>query len=376
MAGRKVLPNEDVAMTSRERVLLTIEHREPDRVPLTFRGYRSHHKALLEHFGTDDLAVVMRQLGVDGLGQFGFRGIAPTYLEEDGRRRQDTSPPVVFERCDRLSMKPLRVLETAAEVGHYHWPEMSWFDFSDLWYDNEEKIAADYAAHRDYRWPEPDWENDPISAGWSNVLLVLCGLRGYEPFLTDLVLRPRLSQALVSRMFDFMLEYNCHLLAAADKPLQIFTIGDDYGTQKGLYVSPELFRKFFLPGLRQEFRLGKALGLKVFLHSCGSIREIIPDLIEAGLDVLDPIQVGAAGMDPEELKREFGRDLCFSGAVDVQETMCHGTPDQVREEVKARLEVLAPGGGYILTTSHIMPAETPLENIPALFEAALQYGVY
>jgi uroporphyrinogen decarboxylase len=146
--------------------------------------------------------------------------------------------------------------------------------------------------------------------------------------------------------------------------------GDDVGTQQSLIMSPACWRELIRGPLARIFQVGKARGLFVAYHSCGAIRSIIPDLIEIGMNVLNPIQCNCPGMDPLELKRDFGKHLAFMGGVDTQELLPRGSVDEVRRATVRLLEGMTAGGGYILAASHTIPPETPLANIFALYGAA------
>jgi uroporphyrinogen decarboxylase len=162
--------------------------------------------------------------------------------------------------------------------------------------------------------------------------------------------------------------------------IDIVMHSDDLGMQNSPMMSPDMYRRFVKP-LHQEL-IGmlkkKAKGeVKFLLHSCGSVRALIPDFIDVGVDILNPIQVSAAGMDTAELKKEFGKDMCFcGGGVDTQEILPRGTPEQVRDEVKRRLDDLAPGGGYIFAAVHNIQADVPPENLQAMYETLQEYGRY
>lgn len=130
-----------------------------------------------------------------------------------------------------------------------------------------------------------------------------------------------------------------------------------------------MFRKFFKPALRDLINLAKTFDLKTMLHTCGGVRELIPDLIEIGLDILNPIQTRAKGMDPKELKKEFGKDICFHGSVDVQKILPFGTPDDVKKTVNSLIKTLGKGGGFILAPSHNLQLDIPINNIIAMYEA-------
>jgi len=153
-------------------------------------------------------------------------------------------------------------------------------------------------------------------------------------------------------------------------------MGDDFGTQTGPLLSPAMWRQFLRPGFRAFIDLVKRFGCKIAHHSCGSIQPLIPDLIECGLDILNPLQPDVADMDPSDLKRRFGDRLCFHGSISIQRALPFGTPDDVRREVRERFDALAPGGGFVVCTAHNIQADTPLENVDALFNACQELGRY
>jgi uroporphyrinogen decarboxylase len=165
------------------------------------------------------------------------------------------------------------------------------------------------------------------------------------------------------------------LLALGDN-VDVVLCPDDLGMQSGPLISPQLYRKLVKPRHRRLFDTIKShTNAKLLLHSDGAIAPIIGDLIDIGVDILNPIQVSAAGMgDTARLKKEFGTHLSFWGAIDTQQVLPFGTPEEIRAEVKARIEDLAPGGGYVLSAVHNIQAEVPPENVCAMFEAALEFG--
>mgnify|MGYP000421492683 CR=1 FL=1 len=151
-------------------------------------------------------------------------------------------------------------------------------------------------------------------------------------------------------------------------------MGDDFGNQNGPLVPLSLWRRFFKPGFKAYIDLAHRFGLKVMHHTCGSVRDLIPDFIECGLDILQSLQPRARGMDLAELKREFGHDLCFHGGVDIQELLPRGTPEDIRREVKRLIDVGSPGGGYIISTAHNILPDVPIENVLALYEAYAKFA--
>lgn len=160
--------------------------------------------------------------------------------------------------------------------------------------------------------------------------------------------------------------------------VDIVLTGDDFGTQRGMLIYPQIWRRIFKPRYARVFRELKELNpaIKIAYHSCGSIVPIIPDLIEIGLDILNPLQPRAAGMDGKILKKKYGDRLSFFGAIDEQKVLPFKSPEEVKEEVRVKISDLAPGGGYILAPAHNIQPDTPLENIFAMYEAVNEHGRY
>ncbi|NLF01072.1 MAG: hypothetical protein GX601_08865 [Anaerolineales bacterium] len=198
---------------------------------------------------------------------------------------------------------------------------------------------------------------------------MVCRLRGMGEALLDLAAAPDVATAMLAQAGAFSLrlaEEACSQFA-----LDWLWTGDDVGGQQAMMMSPRFWRQMIRPHLARIFEVGKAGGLWVAYHSCGAIRPIIPDLIEMGLDVLNPVQVHCPGMDPLSLKAEFGRRLTFMGGVDTQRLLPYGSASEVQRETERLLAgMTADGGGYILAASHTVPPETPVENILALYAAA------
>ena len=198
---------------------------------------------------------------------------------------------------------------------------------------------------------------------------MVCRLCGMERAALELAAAPELAAGMLEEAGKFSVAIS---EAACQRfPLDWLWTGDDIGGQQGMIMSPACWRDLIRPHLAEIFRVGKARGLWVAYHSCGAIRPIIPDLVEMGLDVLNPVQSNCPGMDPYELKRDFGDRLTFMGGVDTQELLPNGTEADVRRETERLLEhMTAGGGGYILAASHTVPPETPLESIFAMYEVA------
>jgi uroporphyrinogen decarboxylase len=205
-------------------------------------------------------------------------------------------------------------------------------------------------------------------------------LTGMESGLMNLVLYPKQMERLLRKINEVEMEYWEKGLEVVGDTIDIAMHSDDLGMQTSLQFSPEMYRKFLKPlhkGLFDLIKKKAPPGTKILLHSCGAIRPLIPDLIEAGVDILNPIQVRAAGMDTRELKKEFGKDIVFwGGGCDTQEILPRGTPQEVREEVKRRIDDLAPGGGFVFCPVHNIQADVPPENLKAMWETLQEYGKY
>jgi uroporphyrinogen decarboxylase len=205
-------------------------------------------------------------------------------------------------------------------------------------------------------------------------------MRGFENYFCDMVANVALAEALLDIICEIKMKYWARALELVGPNVMIVSEADDLASQDRCLVSPELYRKLIKPRHTRLFAFIKKqakVPVKIFYHSCGAIMELIPDLIESGIDILNPVQVSAAGMDTRELKRRFGKDLTFyGGGVDTQRILPRGTPAEVRDEVRRRIEDLAPGGGFIFNTVHNIQADVPAQNILAMRDALREFGAY
>lgn len=353
-------------MTHRERVLAALHHKEADRVPLFYRDVPEVEQRLLRDLNLKNREELLQFFDVD------FRWVGPAYIgpplfdEKSGRRRDIwgvESQYVPFN--DRagyweITNYPLADADNPSALDAYPWPSIDWFDFSML--ADQAKRVNDYAIMTSPGFASPGLLQHPIQA-----------LVGTEKSLIDLAINPEFFHALVEHVLDFLKPFVDRMLGAAGDRIDFFRLGDDYGTQNGLMLSPQHWREFIRPGLQQLGDIARRHGAHVYLHSCGSVRKLIPDLIEIGVDVLDPLQVKADGMLPAELKAEFGDAICFSGGVDEQELLPKGTPEEIKAGVQQLLEVMAPGGGFFIGPTHNFQDDICTENIAAMYQAAKQW---
>lgn len=240
-----------------------------------------------------------------------------------------------------------------SDILNHNWPKPEWFDFSSLAKQAEQN------------------SNRVIVGGfWSGILGDCYRMLGFENFLYNIAANPELTKTLVNRMTDFYLAMNDKIFTELKGKIDVWFFGNDFGTQGGLLFSKDMFSEFFLANIERLCKLAHSHGIKVMMHSCGAIKEIIPLLIDAGVDILDPIQVTAAGMDPQELKNEFGKQIVFHGGIDTQHLLPEGTKEEVFEQSKKMIEIMGKDGGYIFAPSQILDVDIPVENIVAMYEAA------
>lgn len=269
------------------------------------------------------------------------------------------------------------------------------FDFAKRKTDgsNEERTLTAPGFFEDYTeasavdlfdWPEPEKYIDPeecrrvvedvpegyavLGVVWSAHFQDACAAFGMEDALMKMFLAPDLFQAVIDKITDFYLRANEIFYKATQGKLHAVLIGNDFGSQQGLMVGPEELRRFVFDGTRKLIAQAKQYGLKVIHHSCGSIHDIIPDLIEMGVDAIHPIQALAAKMEPERLKADFGNEVSFCGGVDAQYLMVKGNPDEVTAKVH-QLKELFPTGLIISPSHEAILVDTKPENVEALFNA-------
>jgi len=359
-------------MEARERVSLAASHREPDRVPIDYWASPEINRQLLDHYHFSTQEELLEHLEVD------FRYLeGPRYVGPEPRVHEDGSVE------DHWGVPRLRV-----QAGAAVYQEVVKFPLVGA------QSVADLRAYRG--WADPDWfdyecvREQVAEARRLGKAVVFMGdrmnrcaqlkpamyLRGIEQILLDLTLAPEMAAYIIGRVAEFYLEYARRTFEAAGEGIDLFFMGDDFGTQHGLFVSPQMWRRFLQPGFQALVELGKRRGYLVAHHSCGSLQPIIPDLVDCGLDILNPVQPDVYDMDRRELKRLFGDRLCFHGSISIQRTLPFGSPDDVRQEVRERFETLGPGGGFIFCTAHNIQADTPLENVQALFAAYRELGRY
>jgi len=350
-------------VTSKERVLRAVAREPQDRTPVDFAATDDTIRLLEAHFGVTGYDAVLTCLGID------LRTVKPRYVGPRPRERADGSfqdvfgawrrrVPVGGASYDEVVESPLAGVTSASEIRAFPMPRVEWFDFTD--------VPRQCARYADCAVLSGGTRNDLDIRGYSTFQMPTY-LRPMEQLFRDLYLAPDLAHALFQRFADFFLAFYERLFQAARGGIDIFVVLDDYGGQQGPLVSGEAWREFVRPYLAPGIALAKSHGLAVMLHSCGSVRSLIPEFLELGVDILDPIQVQAAGMEPAALVQDFGSRLTFHGSIDIQQTLPFGTPADVRAEVAQRKATLGAKHGLILAPCHNIQRDTPLANILALY---------
>jgi len=343
-------------VNGRERVLAAVARTDSydgDRIPLGDMGFESYIQARLEdHFDVKGIDGLRKALGID-LICLGPSYAGPEFSYKPEERKMSFFGASHKSYAESIVARPLQSAQSVRDAEAFRWPTPDDHDYSGL------AQAAKF------------WEGAAIaSPGWTPTFSQICELFGIETALVNMIDNPALIEAAVDRITELVCGLVTRIHETIGDRLVIFKTSDDIATQRGLMFSPELWRKLFKPHLARQFALGKKLGLINMLHACGAIREIIPDLVEIGLDILEPTQVHLPGMEPTELKREFGKHVTFFGAICTQRTLPFGTPDEVRKEVRERVRVLGDAGGYICSPDHAILDDVPLENVLALYDQA------
>ena len=355
-------------MNSRERTFLALEHKTGDRIPIDFWATSAviqklehqlgmTYEAFLDHYGVD-----LRY--IDGPAYIGPMLEPDTDIWGVKRSAVTAGTAEKSESYSEVTEAPLSQAECARDVEQYtHWPDPGWFDYRVI------EAQCD-AIHR----------KDKVVVFMGDRLNRVAQLkpamymRSAEDIFIDMACRKEIAHAVFRRMRGFYLAYLDRILTAAKGKIDIVLTGDDFGAQNGLLMHPDMWREFIQPGFAEYIRLIKRHHALAMHHTCGSVTEIIPDMIESGLDILQSIQPEAGGMALADLKKKFGKNLCFQGGVSIQKTMPYGSPADIRREIKAIADAVKAEGGYIFCTSHNIQADTPVENIVALMEAYQEYG--
>ena len=373
-------------MNHRERIMAAIRHQPVDRVPTDIWMTVEVQDKLSEYLGLYSLQnssggqpglcggglkynlahtrQIFERLGIDGILNIAPDYIGPALPKLPGYTINEwgiVTRPQVYDTgvYDEIFRNPLAEAETIADLEAYAWPDPEWYDYDGL----REKVK--------------ECEDRAICLGYTAIFYYHNLLRGLELSLMDPILRPEFTYYLVKRLSETFYEYHRRCFQAVKGKVDITQVTDDFGGQFGLLINPKIFDEFYRPYIQRAIDQAKSYELLVFHHDDGDVRKLLPRLTSMGIDVLNPVQWRCGNWDLVELKREYGTRLCFHSAVDNQQTLPFGTPEEVQTEVRYLIDTLASDRtGFILGPCHNLQAITPVKNILAMYEAAQEYGKF
>lgn len=345
-------------MNSRERALAPFQKKTMDRFPMWYGADPVVTQNIMKRLGvcTEDEALY-DILGLD------YKTIRPRYVgkplgkNEDGTVNTDWGIKRGGVHYGQALNHPMAEYDDVSQVEGYAFPNPDNYDVKIT--DQQKEWAKDYCL---------------IGGTWAPFFHDSTELVGMEKFFMDMYINPAFTEAVIAKCFEFYYELDRRTFEANPDTINMYFIGNDFGTQRQLLMSPEMWRKFYKPYIKKLIDQAKKNGCVTAVHSCGSINEIIPDFIEMGVDAINPIQVNADNMQPETLISEYGDDVVFFGGIDENEILQFGSEQQVRDETRRIIDILGKRNRYIVAASHdyILP-EVPVENIIAMFDEAKKY---
>lgn len=344
-------------MNSRERVRAAIHHQKVDRIPMFMDCTTTDvTEAVIKAAGYSDEEEMHQKLHIDCRWCVCMDDFSPVNVYENGTYRDMWGIEKSMYGGIPVS-HPLAHLNSLGDLERYeHWPSPDDIDYDK--YIARMKQFSEYAV---------------FGGMWSPFLEQATMLVGMENLMVMMYDDPELVEALLDKVLAFYLECNRRMFEKAEDLMQIFFMGDDYGTQRSLLYGPEQFRQFIKPRLKKLYDLAKSYGYIVQQHSCGSVVRIIPDLIEIGLNGLHPIQVSATGMELSALKEQFGEQLYFAGSMDAMHLLIDGTDEEVEDRIRNTME-LFDHGGFIFGPSQGFLPEIDPKRIVMMYELGYQYG--
>lgn len=344
-------------MTSKERVRAVMQRQKPDRIPAAFEAVGTVTNRLLKEYGMTDYDQLLEKYEID-IVCAGPRYIGPelpTRTDAQGRTvirsfwgYEQTIHVTALDSYPVTSYYPLSGVETVEEVDRYAWPDPDWFDYSSI----RETIER-----------HPD---KAIVIGHEGPFQIVTYLISMEEFFVLMLEEPEVAQRILDRMVEFELEYYRRCFEAGQGKVDVLRTHDDYGTQISMLFSLDMWREFFKENTRKLVELTHSYGAFFQQHSCGAVEPVIEDLIECGVDALEPLQK-VKGLEADNLLQKYGGRITFHGGIDTQDLLPHGTPEQVRAETERFLRTLGPTNGYILMASQGFEGDVPTANIEAVY---------
>lgn len=345
-------------MTPRQRWHALFNHQTPDRIPTDYQATHEVTQRLIKDLNCTDEHEVWRKLNIDKHKGTNAKRIEtlPADMNIWGVKFRDVDYGSGSYR--EAITHPLANMTTVAEIDAYPWPSVDDFDFSHIRHELEIH-AAEY----------------PTMAGCFEPFLIYAYLRGLELAFEDLLLEPKIAQAILSHLFDFHYELNRKLYEAGEGLIDLTYIAEDLGSQTGPLMGLETYRKFLLPNQIKMADLARKHGIHIMYHTDGAARIFMPDLInKVGIELLNPVQWKCPGMEREGLVRDFGKEIIFHGSIDNQHTLPFGSVQQVIDEVKQSIDIYS-SGRWICSPCHNIQPVSPTENIVAMYETIHEYGL-
>lgn len=384
--------------SSYERVKTALEHKEADKIPFDlgaaavtginihalhelkkYLGINSESRIkdritqiaeidndIISHLKIDVKGVCPNPSSVGGLAKdLGVEDGYDRIIDEWG---MGWRMPIKGGHYYDLFHSPLATAETVADIERYPWPDATDMTrYIDMKFKADSIVKNENMAYFLERMSSGMWEH----AMW---------MRGYEQFFVDMMINPGIVQAIMEHILEVNMQYWERALNVVGENVLVISMADDLGSQNSLLVDIDTYKDQIWPFHKRLFNFVKAKAkskVYIFFHNDGAVMESFPLLIEAGVDIMNPFQVNCSGMDTKKFKKEFGKDLTiWGGSCDNQETMPFGTPQQVRDETRRRIEDLAPGGGFVFAPIHVIQQGVPPQNIMAWWETLQQYGIY
>ncbi|GKX29302.1 uroporphyrinogen decarboxylase [Vallitalea longa] len=347
-------------MTSKERGIAPMKNKRLDRFPMWYGGDPRTTQNIVTALGVNNADEALYDvLGID------YKTFRPNYIGEPFQVYEDGSVDTDWGirraglHYGQAITHPLAKADSVKDIINYSFPNIDDYDCK---ISKEQLLEAEgYSI---------------IGGTWSPFFHDSTELIGMEEFFIKMYTHEKVIDALVEKCFNFYYELTERCFKENPGIIDMFFMGNDFGTQRSLLLSPEMWRKYFKNRIRKIVDLAHSYGAVTAVHSCGAIRKLIPDLIDIGFDAINPIQVNAENMNPKELINEFGDDVTFFGGIDENDILLNKSEKCVREETKRIIDILGSKGKYIVAASHdyLLP-EVPARNIIAMFEEAKKYGL-
>jgi uroporphyrinogen decarboxylase len=369
-------------------ILDSIRHKSIRRIPTMYRADPLINEKLMNYFELKDIEnnwkVLLEKIGADNFSDGetlgAFTSYLPKYIGPVFNTVYELNhffiwgiKPVEVKVAGTIDIvfhqdPPLENISRISDLLDYRWPAIEWFDF------NNYKITTDAIFKDLEEQSETEASNIKRSDRYflntycmNSIFMTSIFIRGINKMFMDLVINKKYAEVLIGKIGEFMLEFCIRNLQSIGDEIDLYGIWDDFATQDGLMISREVWQKFYKPWHKKIIEVVKNRGLLVSYHICGNCSEIIPDLIEMGVDILDPVQVSARDMEINNLKKQFGKDICFHGGVDAQKLLPFGSPEEIRKEIRRIRSIFDGEGGIILGPSHYITADTPIDNILAIY---------